>query len=91
LHPKYNHRETHQFPYDAHTLAKLLRHAASAAAQSDRHDLDADDSVSYSYWQVGQYTRFAGVEGESQGDVHFCDEHTSIDSQGLLGRRSGNG
>jgi len=39
---------------------------------------------SYSYWQVGQYTRFAGVEGEPQGNVHFCGEHTSIDSQGYL-------
>jgi monoamine oxidase len=39
---------------------------------------------SYSYWQVGQYTTFAGVEGEPQGNVHFCGEHTSIDSQGYL-------
>jgi monoamine oxidase len=39
---------------------------------------------SYSYWQVGQYTRFAGVEGEAAGNVHFCGEHTSIDSQGYL-------
>ena len=38
----------------------------------------------YSYWQVGQYTRFAGVEGEPQGNVHFCGEHTSIDAQGYL-------
>jgi len=39
---------------------------------------------SYSYWKVGQYTRFAGVERESQGGVHFCGEHTSIDAQGYL-------
>jgi monoamine oxidase len=39
---------------------------------------------SYSYWQVGQYTRFAGVEGEPDGNVYFCGEHTSIDSQGYL-------
>jgi monoamine oxidase len=39
---------------------------------------------SYSYWQVGQYTRFAGIEGESEGAVHFCGEHTSIDAQGYL-------
>ena len=39
---------------------------------------------SYSYWQVGQYTRFAGVEGEPQEGVHFCGEHTSIDAQGYL-------
>jgi len=39
---------------------------------------------SYSYWQVGQYTGFAGVEREPQGNVHFCGEHTSIDAQGYL-------
>ena len=39
---------------------------------------------SYSYWQVGQYTRFAGVEREPQEGVHFCGEHTSIDAQGYL-------
>jgi monoamine oxidase len=39
---------------------------------------------SYSYWQVGQYTRFAGVEGEPEEGVHFCGEHTSIDAQGYL-------
>ncbi|HZS16749.1 MAG TPA: NAD(P)/FAD-dependent oxidoreductase [Candidatus Udaeobacter sp.] len=39
---------------------------------------------SYSYWQVGQYTRFAGIEGEPEGAVHFCGEHTSIDAQGYL-------
>ena len=39
---------------------------------------------SYSYWRVGQYTRFAGVEREAQGGVHFCGEHTSIDAQGYL-------
>jgi monoamine oxidase len=38
----------------------------------------------YSYWQVGQYTRFVGVEGEPQGNVHFCGEHTSIDAQSYL-------
>ena len=39
---------------------------------------------SYSYWKVGQYTRFAGVEREPQDGVHFCGEHTSIDAQGYL-------
>jgi len=39
---------------------------------------------SYSYWKVGQYTRFAGVEKEIEGAVHFCGEHTSQDSQGYL-------
>lgn len=39
---------------------------------------------SYSYWKVGQYTRFAGVEGEREANAHFCGEHTSIDAQGYL-------
>jgi monoamine oxidase len=40
---------------------------------------------SYSYWKVGQYQRFAGVEREIEGgSCHFCGEHTSIDFQGYL-------
>ena len=39
---------------------------------------------SYSYWKVGQYTKFAGVEREIEGACHFCGEHTSIDYQGYL-------
>jgi monoamine oxidase len=39
---------------------------------------------SYSYWKVGQYTRFAGAEREQSGNCHFAGEHTSIDFQGYL-------
>jgi len=39
---------------------------------------------SYSYWKVGQYTRFSGAEKERSGTCHFCGEHTSQDSQGYL-------
>jgi hypothetical protein len=39
---------------------------------------------SYAYWQVGQYTKFSGMEKERQGNCHFCGEHTSQDSQGYL-------
>jgi len=39
---------------------------------------------SYSYWRVGQYTKFAGVEGEPEDHCHFAGEHTSIDNQGYL-------
>jgi monoamine oxidase len=39
---------------------------------------------SYSYWKVGQYTKFAGIEGRREGNCHFCGEHTSIDFQGYL-------
>ena len=39
---------------------------------------------SYSYWQTGQYTRFAGIEGAQEANAHFCGEHTSIEAQGYL-------
>jgi len=39
---------------------------------------------SYSYWKVGQYTGFSGIEGRQEGNAHFCGEHTSIDFQGYL-------
>jgi len=39
---------------------------------------------SYSYWKVGQYTKFAGAEGARSGNCHFAGEHTSIESQGYL-------
>src|SRR5574341_1326879 len=39
---------------------------------------------SYSNWKVGQYTQFAGVEREREGNCHFAGEHTSIDFQGYL-------
>jgi monoamine oxidase len=39
---------------------------------------------SYSYWKVGQYTKFSGMEKERQGNCHFAGEHTSQDSQGYL-------
>jgi monoamine oxidase len=39
---------------------------------------------SYSYWKVGQYTKFSGMEKLRQGNCHFCGEHTSQDFQGYL-------
>jgi monoamine oxidase len=39
---------------------------------------------SYSYWKVGQYTKFSGMEKMRQGNCHFAGEHTSQDSQGYL-------
>lgn len=39
---------------------------------------------SYSYYAVGQYTTFAGVEAEPVGTCHFAGEHTSVESQGYL-------
>ncbi len=39
---------------------------------------------SYSFWKVGQYQRFAGMEARRQGNCLFAGEHTSIDFQGYL-------
>jgi monoamine oxidase len=39
---------------------------------------------SYSYWKVGQYTKFSGMEKTRQGNCHFAGEHTSQDFQGYL-------
>jgi monoamine oxidase len=39
---------------------------------------------SYSYWKVGQYTKFSGMESAVQGTCHFAGEHTSQDFQGYL-------
>jgi monoamine oxidase len=39
---------------------------------------------SYSYWKVGQYVGFSGIEGVREGNAHFCGEHTSQSAQGYL-------
>ena len=39
---------------------------------------------SYSYWKIGQYTAFSGVEKLPVGSCHFAGEHTSQDFQGYL-------
>lgn len=39
---------------------------------------------SYSYYKPGQYTTFAGIEGEAEGRIRFAGEHTSLDFQGYM-------
>lgn len=43
---------------------------------------------SYSYWKVGQMTKFAGIEGQSEGsngNLHFAGEHTAnFSGQGYM-------
>jgi monoamine oxidase len=41
-------------------------------------------NASYSYWRVGQYTAFSGIEGVPEGNIFFCGEHTSQDFQGFM-------
>lgn len=38
---------------------------------------------SYACYHPGQYA-FNGTEGEREGNLHFCGEHTSIDNQGFM-------
>jgi len=38
---------------------------------------------SYACYEVGQ-AAFAGREGEAEGKLHFCGEHTSVDAQGYM-------
>jgi monoamine oxidase len=53
-------------------------------AMLSRPKLSPFFKASYSYYRVGQYTRFAGYEAAPQGRVLFCGEHTSIDIQGFM-------
>jgi monoamine oxidase len=46
--------------------------------------LDPNLNCSYSYWRVGQYTKFSGYEGVAQGPIHFAGEHCSIGFQGYM-------
>lgn len=39
---------------------------------------------SYSTYNVGQYTEFAGYEGLPQGRIYFAGEHTSYNFQGFM-------
>ena len=39
---------------------------------------------SYAIYTPGDYTTFVGSEGESEGNVHFAGEHTSVDFQGWM-------
>ena len=39
---------------------------------------------SYSAWQAGDMTTFAGAEAQRVGNLHFAGEHTSLDSQGYM-------
>jgi len=38
----------------------------------------------YSYFKIGQYTRFAGIQSHPAGNLHFAGEHTSLQFQGYM-------
>jgi monoamine oxidase len=65
------------------TVPNLANHATGRATIDFWMDYPWTKG-SYSYWKVGQYTKFSGMEKERQGNCHFCGEHTSQDFQGYL-------
>ena len=42
------------------------------------------NKASYSAYLVGQFTKFAGTEGDRVGNFHFAGEHTDFDYQGYM-------
>lgn len=40
--------------------------------------------AAYSCWKTGQWTAFAGAEGEPEGNVFFAGEHCSVEFQGFM-------
>lgn len=60
------------------------------AASSLPH-LAPNFGLTYSYYRVGQYTTFGGIEGKTQGRVWFAGEHTSQDFQGFMEGAAGEG
>jgi monoamine oxidase len=48
-------------------------------SSGDPHILGA-----YSYLKVGQYTKFNGIQGRREGNLHFAGEHTSVGYQGYI-------
>jgi monoamine oxidase len=65
-------------------LPGITSHWITGAATVDFWATNPFTKGSYSYWKVGQYTKFSGMEKERQGNCHFAGEHTSQDFQGYL-------
>jgi monoamine oxidase len=74
----------HEFMTQIKPLMPDLASAFNGKATVDYWKGNPYTKGSYSYWKVGQYTAFAGAEGERSGNCHFAGEHTSIDFQGYL-------
>jgi monoamine oxidase len=47
-------------------------------------NLDPHLRGAYSYYRVGQYTLFSGIEARRAGNLHFAGEHTSVQYQGFM-------
>ncbi|MEV0155509.1 NAD(P)/FAD-dependent oxidoreductase [Micromonospora sp. NPDC050686] len=58
--------------------------AYNGRAYRDAWPLNPWSKGAYSAQKPGQYTRFFGIEGVREGNVHFAGEHTSIEYFGYL-------
>ncbi|SCF06123.1 monoamine oxidase [Micromonospora viridifaciens] len=58
--------------------------AYNGKAYRDAWPLNPWSKGAYSAQKPGQYTRFFGIEGVREGNVHFAGEHTSIEYFGYL-------
>ena len=50
------------------------------------HDGNIDETMlgAWSYYGLGQYTGFSGIEPVAEGNIHFAGEHTSLEAQGFM-------
>jgi monoamine oxidase len=58
--------------------------AGSGLAYYRDGNIDPFLQGAYSYYRVGQYTLFSGVEAQPAGNLHFAGEHTSTAFQGYM-------
>ncbi len=61
-----------------------LREGFNGTAWTDKWVLDPWTKGSYAAFLPGQYTRYYGYAGRSEGRVRFAGEHTQTDFQGYL-------
>ena len=59
-------------------------HAGPQKAWLNDGNIDPHLRGAYSYFKVGQYTRFAGAQSLPAGNLHFAGEHTSLQFQGYM-------
>ncbi|MEY9873878.1 monoamine oxidase [Streptacidiphilus sp. MAP12-33] len=57
--------------------------AWNGLAYEDHWSLDPWHKGAYHYYEVGQYTSFAGYEAVQEGRIHFAGEHTDVDNATL--------
>ena len=61
-----------------------LERGFNGEAWTDRWVSDRWARGSYAAYLPGQFTRFYGYAGRSEGPVHFAGEHTATTNQGYL-------